>query len=369
MPRTRGSRGIHPQSKIRNQKSKMLMKPLLAQLLAAKPLSTPQAVEAFELIMTGQATPAQIASLLSLIEARGATVDELVGAATVMRAKSAAVKVPEGLRVVDTCGAGGTHSRTFNISTAAALVAGAAGRPRNVVVAKHGNRSVTSASGSSQVLEALGVKLEVKPETLTRCLDDAGFCFCFAPAHHPATRFAVPIRAELGFRTIFNLLGPLTNPAGAQAQVMGVPLASLTQPIAQVLQKLGAEHAMVVHSALPGGGAMGELMTTGPTQVSHLRDGRIDTYEFDPRTFNLPVADLEDLCIDGPAASARVVDHVLTGQPGPARDIVLLNAAAALLVADLVNDINQGLQLAAEAIDNGDANRALQSVIQITQSE
>lgn len=345
------------------------MKHLLAQLVTGKPLSTAQAIEAFEQIMTGQATPAQMAALLSLIEQRGPTVDELAGAAQVMRAKATAVQTPAGLRLVDTCGAGGTHARTFNISTTAALVAAAAGRPRGVGVAKHGNRAVTSASGSSQVLETLGVKLLVSPQTLTRCLDEAGFCFCFAPAHHPATKFASPVRAELGFRTIFNLLGPLTNPAGARSQVMGVPRLELTEPIAQVLQRLDAEQAMVVHSLLPAGGGMGELMTTGPTRVSHLRQGRIDSYDVEPESLGLPLAELEDLCVEGPQASARMVEEVLAGQEGPARDIVLLNAAAALLVADLVNDLSQGLQLAAQAIDNGDAQRALQTVIQITQAD
>jgi len=345
------------------------MKHLLAQLVAGKPLSEAQAVEAFELIMTGAATPAQIASLLSLIEQRGATVDELAGAARVMRDKATKVQAPSGLRVIDTCSAGGTHSRTFNISTTAGLVAAGAGRPRNVCVAKHGNRSITSVSGSSQVLEALGVKVRVAPATLSRCLDDAGFCFCFAPDHHPATRHAAPVRGDLGFRTLFNLLGPLTNPAGAVGQVVGVPLAKLTEPIAQVLNRLGIDHAMVVHSTLPNGSGLGEMMTTGPTRISHLREGKIDSYEIEPEQFNLGRADLDDLCVDSPQASAKIVDGVLTGRPGAARDVVLLNAAAALLVADLVNDLHQGLLLAAESIDRGDANRALQTIIQITQAD
>lgn len=346
------------------------MKDHLAQLASGRPLGAAQARDAFEKIMTGLATPVQIGAALALIEAHGgATLDELVGAATAMRSKVVAVKVPGGARVIDTCGAGGTGSKTFNISTAAALVAAGAGRPHNVVVAKHGNRSVTSTSGSSQVLETLGVKLAVSPQTMTRCLDEAGFCFCFAPAHHPAMKFAGPVRQELGFRTIFNLLGPLTNPAHATAQVMGVPRADLTEKLAGVLQRLGSEHAMVVNSTLPGGATIGELMTTGPTKISHLRGGGIETYEIEPEQLMLYRADLADLCVDGPEKSAGMLRHVITGRPGPARDVVLLNASAALVVADLARDLPSGIQLAAEAIDNGNANRVLETVVEITQSD
>lgn len=351
------------------------MKEHLVQLASGRPLSAAQAQDAFEKIMTGRATPVQISAVLALIEAHGgATLDELVGAAAVMRSKVTEVQVPEGVKVIDTCGAGGTESKTFNISTAAALVAAGASRPHNIVVAKHGNRSVTSVSGSSQVLEALGVKLAVSPQTLTRCLDESGFCFCFAPAHHPAMKFAGPVRQELGFRTIFNLLGPLTNPARATAQVMGVPRADLTEKIAGVLNRLGTEHAMVVNSTLPAaggrlGGTAGELMTTGPTRISHLRGGEIETYEIEPEQLMLYRAELSDLTVDSSQKSAEMLLHVITGQAGPARDVVLLNAAAALVVADLARDLASGIQLAAEAIDNGNANRVLQTVIAITQAD
>jgi anthranilate phosphoribosyltransferase len=345
------------------------MKTHLAQLVAGKPLTVQQAREAFDAIMAGDATPAQIGSMLSLIESRGATVEEIVGAAQAMRGKAYPVRVPDGLRVIDTCGAGGAHATTFNISTTAAIVAAAAGRPRNMCVAKHGNRSVTSRSGSSDLLAAMGVKLKVAPETLTRCLDETGFCFCFAPAHHPAMKHAAPVRGELGFRTIFNLLGPLTNPAGAKFQLVGVPNEGLLDMIAEVLKRLGAEQAMVVHCKLPDGRGVGELLTVAPTMVAHLHQGRIDRYEIDAEAQGLKTARIEDLSIEDTAASAEVVQGVLTGQPGPPRDVVLLNAAAALLIAEVVNDLRQGIELAALAIDNGDANRVLETVAEITRED
>jgi anthranilate phosphoribosyltransferase len=346
------------------------MKDHLAQLASGQPLTAAQAEDAFEKIMTGRATPAEIGEVLKRIEAHGgATIDELVGAATVMRAKAVPVKAPPGARVIDTCGAGGTGSKMFNISTAAALVAAGAGRPHNLVVAKHGNRSITSASGSSQVLELLGVKIAASPATLARCLDEAGFCFCFAPAHHPAMKYAAAVRQELGIRTIFNLLGPLTNPAGAVAQVVGVPRADMTETFADALRRLGSDQAMVVHSILPGGGSIGELMTTGATTISHLRDGEIETYEVEPESLMIYRAEPADLCVDGPEKSAEVVRNVVTGQPGAARDVVLLNAAAGLVVGGLASDLPAGLLLAAEAIDNGNANRVLETVIEITQMD
>ena len=355
------------------------MKLLLAHLASGAQLSVEQTIAAFESIMTGQATAAQIAALLSMLQLRGVTEDEMVGAATVMRRHVTPVALPAGLTVIDTCGTGGTGSHTFNVSTAAGLVAAAVGRPRGMAVAKHGNRSVTSASGSSQVLEALGVNIQARGVTLTRCLDEAGFCFCFAPLHHPAMKHAAPIRADLGFRTIFNLLGPLTNPGGARRQVMGVFTPQLTEPIARVLQRLGSEQAMVVHgrlSAGPAGGGsgqsegngLGELTTTGSTRISHLQGGMVRTYELDAASLGLPQARALDLRVDGPEASAAIVRSVLSGQAGPARDIVCLNAAAALVVADLAGDLAKGLTLAASAIDSGAAAAVLERVVEITNS-
>ncbi|MFA9479380.1 anthranilate phosphoribosyltransferase [Phycisphaerales bacterium AB-hyl4] len=352
----------------------MPMKHLLAHLVTGNTLSTEQAVEAFELIMTGQATPAQTGALLAMIEHRGATIDEIVGAATVMRDKVKCVTVPAGLRVIDTCGTGGDHAGTFNISTAAALVAAGAGKPQGIAVAKHGNRSVTSNSGSSQVLDTLGVKLQVTPDTLSRCLEEAGLCFCFAPSHHPAMKHAAPIRAELGFRTLFNVLGPLTNPAGATRQVIGVFATQMTKPIANVLARLGADHAMVVHGQIPDDDGkhvdgLDELSTCGPSQISEVRDGKVKTYEIDPDDLGLSYSHPKALKVDSPERSAAVIRELLEGEVGPPRDIVMLNAAAALVVAELAEDLPEGLELARESIDSGAAKQALDRLVEITTAD
>ncbi len=342
------------------------MKEILSHLAEGRSLSREQAQEAFDTIMSGNAEPAQTAALLALIHARGATVDEIVGAATVMRRKATPVDVPEGLTAIDTCGMGGTGSTLFNISTTAAIVAAAAGRPHGVCVAKHGNRAVTSRSGSSQVLEALGVKLDVTPETITRCLDEAGIGFCFAPAHHGAMKHAMPVRQALGFRTIFNLLGPLTNPAGVTRQVIGVPTLELVQTIASVLVELGAEHAMTVHSRMSDGRGLGELTTFGPNQVAEVHNGMIQSSQVDPETLGLSFGLESSVTVDSPAESAAMVERVLSGASGPARDIVRLNTAAALLVADVVEDLTEGLDHATEAIDSGTAREALDKLVAIT---
>jgi len=350
------------------------MKQLLAQLVEGQSLTTEQARRAFGLVMTGESTPVQTASLLSLIQRRGATVDEIVGAAQVMRAKATKVALPEGLTAIDLVGTGGDHAKTFNISTAASFVAAAAARPHDVVVAKHGNKAVTSNSGSSQVLATLGVKLIVEPQTLTKCLDEAGICFCFAPAHHPAMKHAAPIRADLGFRTIFNILGPLTNPAGATRQVVGVFAPGLTITLANVLLKLGCEHAMVVHGLLPSptgqhSGSLDELSTCGPSQISHVKGDQIKTYEVDPTTLGLPLSHPEALHADDSQQSAKIIRDILSGGHGPARDIVCLNAAAALVVADIAVDLIEGLEIAAATIDSGAAQKALDTLVKITAAD
>ncbi len=350
------------------------MKSILAQLVTGQTLTVEQAYRAFDLIMTGQSTPAQTASLLSLIQQRGAVVDEIVGAAQVMREKATKVTVPDGLTAIDLVGTGGDHAQTFNISTAASLVAAAIVRKHGVVVAKHGNKAVTSNCGSSQVLQTLGVKLRVKPDTLTRCMDEAGICFCFAPAHHPAMKHAAPIRADLGFRTIFNILGPLTNPAGATRQVIGVFKAGLTVTLSNVLMKLGCEHAMVVHGQFPSPtgqahGVLDELSTCGPSQISHVKGDQIKTYEVDPTTLGLPLSHPKGLHADGPDQSAKIIRDLLGGAHGPARDIVCLNAAAALVVADIVEDLIDGIELASDAIDAGGAQAALNKLVEITQAD
>lgn len=345
------------------------MKEALAALAGGGTLSREQARGAFEAIMSGSAAPAQVGALLALLATRPLTVDELVGAATVMRNKVTRVDVPDGLTVIDTCGTGGTHSKLFNISTSAAIVAAGAGRPRGVAVAKHGNRSVTSRSGSAQVLEALGVKIRVAGATLTRCLDEAGICFCFAQAHHPAMKHAMPIRLELGFRTIFNVLGPLTNPAGAARQVMGVYDPAMTQLIARVLGELGAVRAMVVHGRGADGTVLCELLTSGRTRISELRDGQVATRELDAAQLGLPEGDLRAMEVGDPVRSAEIIGSVIAGEHGPARDIVCLNAAAALVVADLAADLADGLKQARESIDSGAAGRALRRLVEITQAD
>lgn len=350
------------------------MKQMLQQLVMGQTLTAEQAHGVFDLIMAGQSTPAQTAALLAMIQQRGPSVDEIVGAALVMRERAIRVVVPDGLTAIDLVGTGGDHARTFNISTAASLVAAAAARPHDVAVAKHGNKAVTSNSGSSQVLKTLGVKLMVKPETLTRCLDEAGICFCFAPAHHPAMKHAAPVRADLGFRTLFNILGPLTNPAGATRQVIGVFEPSLTMTLANVLKKLGSEHAMVVHGQLPANtgqthGALDELSTCGPSQISHVKGEQIKTYEVDPTTLGLPLSHPEALHADSPEQSAKIIRKLLDKAHGPARDIVCLNAAAALVVADIAEDLVDGLERAAAAIDSGKAQQALDQLVAITQAD
>lgn len=338
------------------------MQDLLGILAAGRPLSEPRAHEAFEHVMAGRATDAQIGGLLAMLTARpgGPTVEEITGAARAMRGRVRCVQPPPGVEVIDTCGTGGVGGVTFNVSTAAALIAAGAG----AYVAKHGNRSVTSRSGSSQVLEALGVRLDVDDLTLTRCLAEARFCFCFAPAHHPAMKHAIGPRKELGFRTIFNLLGPLTNPAGARRQLIGVSGPDLTEPIARVLANLGAVHAMVVH-----GDHQDDLATTGPTRITTLRDGRITTDTITPERFGMERARLEDLMIDDAEASAAMIRAVLDGERGPARDIARLNAAAALVVAGIASDLQDGLTRAGEAIDSGTARQTLQRLIAITHAD
>jgi len=339
------------------------MQPWLARLAEGRTLDAAEAEQVFETVMSGGATDAQIGALLAALRVRpgGPSVAEITGAARAMRRPATPVPVPEGMAVIDTCGTGGDASGTFNISTAAALIAAGAGAK----VAKHGNRSVTSSSGSSQVLEALGVRLGVDADTQGRCLEEAGLCFCFAVAHHPAMKHAVGPRRELGFRTIFNLLGPLTNPAGAARQVMGVYDPDLTEPIARVLGALGATHAMVVHGFFEGGG-LDEIATTGPTRLSVWHDGAVETRRFEPAELNLGTVPIDALRADGVESSARILRGILAGEAGPARDIAALNAGAALVVADRAEDLAAGYRQACEAIDRGAAREALERLIAVT---
>lgn len=334
----------------------------LGALAQGESLSQDAAYQVFEQIMTGRGTDAQIGALLGMLQTRlgGPTADEITGAARVMREKVVPVAVPAGVEPIDTCGTGGVNGVTFNVSTTAAIIAAGAG----AYVVKHGNRSVTSRSGSSQVLEALGVRLDVPVERVERCIAEARIGFCFAPAHHPAMRHAIGPRKELRFRTIFNLLGPLTNPAGAKRQLLGTVSPAVADQLAQVLANLGATHAMVVH-----GDGQDDITTTGETYIARVRDGRVvESQTVAPEQFGLTRAKLSDLMIDDPAASADAVRRVLGGESGPMRDISCLNAAAALVVAGAADDLADGLRRARAAIDQGDANTALTKLAELTQA-
>jgi anthranilate phosphoribosyltransferase len=326
-------------------------------LRKANDLSRQEAYWAFGQIMDGKWTEAQTGGLLVALAVKGECVEELTGAAQAMREH--VVKIDTGgADVVDTCGTGGTRLPTFNISTAAALVTAGAG----VKVAKHGNRTHTRASGSADVLETLGVNLDAEPATVARCLKESGLCFCFAIRCHPAMKHAGPVRKALGVRTIFNVLGPLTNPAGTKRQVMGVFDGKLTETLANVLGALGAVRAMVVHAE----DGLDELSTISPTKISELENGKVTTRTVKPKDFGLNAATLEDISIGSAEESAAAIRSVLAGDPGPKRDIVLLNAAAALAVADKAPDIASGIPIAREAIDSGAAGEALEKLVQIS---
>ena len=330
---------------------------ILTHVVNGNDLSTTQARWAFDQIMDGIWSEAQVAGLLVGLAAKGETVDELTGATETMRAHVIGVDT-DGIDVVDTCGTGGTGISTFNISTAAGLVAAGAGAK----VAKHGNRTSTRASGSANVLAAMGVNIECDAQTQTRCLKAAGISFSFAVRHHPAMKYAMPVRKQLGVRTIFNVLGPLTNPAGARRQVMGVPSDAMVPKIAGVLAALGAVRAMVVHSA----DGLDEISTTAPATVADLRDGKITMATVDTTDLGLAKAKLDDLLIDSAEASADVIRQVLSGKTGPDRDIVAVNAAAAIVVSGLADDLPTGLAKAVASIDGGAAAAALDQLIEVS---
>lgn len=318
-------------------------------------LSEAEAEAAMGKVMAGEATPAQLGALLTALRLKGESVEELTGFARGMRAHS--LKVTTTRRpLVDTCGTGGAARKTFNVSTTAAFVAAAAG----VAIAKHGNRAATSKFGSADVLEALGARLDLSPESVGRCIDEVGIGFLFARSHHPAMKHAAPVRAELGFRTIFNALGPLTNPAGATRQVLGVYDGALCEPLATVLLRLGAEHVLVVH----GKAGLDELSTFGETLVAEGRDGTVTTYTLTPADLGLSETTPEALAPhDDPAATVRAI---LAGEPGPRREIVLANAGAALYVAGSAESLRAGIALAAQAIDSGAARTKLEQFVEFT---
>ena len=311
---------------------------VIAKVAAGASLNQEEAAEAFDLVMSGAATPAQIGALVMGLRVRGETVDEIAGAARAMRAKVLTVRAPEG--AIDTCGTGGDGKGTFNISTCAAFVVAGAGVP----VAKHGNRAISSRSGSADVLKELGVNIEASPETISRCIAECGLGFMFAPAHHAAMRHVAQVRTELGTRTIFNLLGPLANPAGAKYQVIGVFGKEWVEPIAQVLVLLGTIRAWVVH----GSDGLDELTTAGISDVAVVDAGKVSTFRISARNAGLPDARPEDLTGGNAVENAAHIRAVLGGLKGPLRDIVLLNAAAALLVAGKASTLREGVALASE---------------------
>jgi anthranilate phosphoribosyltransferase len=327
---------------------------VLKKVISGDSLTFEQAHEAFSQIMQGAWSESRIAGMLVALAAKGETVDEICGAAQAMREHVLRID-NGGADLMDTCGTGGTGISTFNISTAASFVLAGAG----VRVAKHGNRTHTRASGSANVLAALGVNIEASPETVSRCLAKAKVGFCFAVLCHPAMKYAVPVRKQLGVRTLFNLLGPLTNPAGASRQLMGVFDANLTETLASVLGRLGARRAMVVHAD----DGLDEISTTGPTLVSELAGGEVNTYRVSPEDFSLERANIEDLLINSPEQSAQTIRDVLEGKQGPCRDIVLLNAAAGLYLAEKAPSIAEGIEPASQSIDSRAALGALEELI------
>jgi anthranilate phosphoribosyltransferase len=330
-------------------------KPLLARLADGATLSETDADAFFAACLRGEPTPAQMAAAVTAMRLRGETAGEITACARAMRAQATMLDHP--YEVIDVCGTGGYGLHTLNISTAVGFVAAGAG----LKVAKHGNRAITSKSGASDVLSALGVNIAATAEQQRRALDEAGICFLFAPAHHAALRHVGPVRAELGFRTIFNLLGPLSNPAGATRQVVGVPAPRFVEPIARALGALGAVRAWAVH-----GDGMDELTTTGETEVAEWRDGGIRLFRITPEAVDLPRAKLDDLRGGAPEDNARALRALLEGETGPYRDIVRLNAAAALLVGESVETLRDGVDLAGEAIDDGRALAALDRLVEIS---
>lgn len=338
------------------------LRSILLQLSRREDLTRDQMEGAFELLMSGQAADAQIGGLLIGLASKGTTVDELVGAATVMRRHVVPIVDPTYAGpLLDTCGTGGTGRKIFNVSTAAAIIIASCG----VRVIKHGNRAATSVSGSADVLEALGVKIELTPEAKLRCLREANICFAFARNHHPSMKHVAAARTALGVPTIFNMLGPLTNPGGAKFQLMGVFAPELTERLAGVLRDLGSTRAWVVHAD----DGLDELSTLGKTRISELRDGHITTSRLDPTSLGLAYAKLSDLQTNSAKDSAAVLHDIFSGAPGPQRDIVALNAAAGLVISGGAADLPSGLARVSAALDDGSAAKTLRRLIDASNAE
>ena len=336
----------------------MTIREALARVMDGESLTEAEAETVMDSIMTGDATDAQIAGLLVALRLKGEVVAEIAGFARAMREK--AIRIPtEASTLVDVCGTGGDARGTFNISTTVSFVAAGAG----LAVAKHGNRSVSSRCGSADVLEELGIDLDLSPEDVGRCIDEVGIGFLYAPRLHPAMKHASTPRREMGIRTVFNVLGPLTNPARAQIQLLGVYDPSLTEPLALVLQSLGCRSAFVVH-----GGGMDEVSTLGENHVTRLANGRIESFALDPLSLGFPPASLSDLQGGSAEQNARILTDLLDGRQGPRRDVVLLNAACVLVAAGRASGIPEGIAVAAESVDSGAARGRLDTLIAMTQS-
>jgi len=337
----------------------MTFQTILHNLVDGNDLTEDEMVSSMTEIMEGEVTDSQLAAFLTALHVKGETVAEIVGAARVMRAKAEKLDI-KSTPLVDTCGTGGDGADTFNISTASALVTAGAG----VKVAKHGNRAVSSQSGSADVLKCLGVNLDANLAIVKRCVDEAGLGFLFAPLMHKAMKHAVGVRKDLGFRTIFNLLGPLTNPANAQAQVLGVFAVKWVQPLAAVLRDLGCSRALVVH----GSDGLDEITLTGVSQMAELKDGEVTSYSLDPGELGFEYCGSDDLKGGTPEENAAIIQEILHGEKGPRRDIVVLNSAAAIYVAGKADSLDLGIQLAVNSIESGKARDKLQDLCRITNS-
>lgn len=328
-----------------------MIKEAISKVVEGYYLTQAEAATAMNEIMNGESTPSQIASFITALRMRGETVDEITGCAKVMREKVTRIRTNADL-LVDTCGTGGDSSHTFNISTISAIVAAGAG----LSIAKHGNRAVSSQSGSADVLKALGVNIEADADKVAKCIDEIGIGFLFAPLLHPAMKHAIGPRREIGIRTIFNILGPLTNPAGAKAQVLGVYNFKLTELVANVLKNLGSEHVFVVH----GSDGLDEITITGKTYVTELKNNQLQSYIIEPEDFGISRADKTSLIGGSAEENAQIALKILEGEKGPRRDIVLLNASAAIVAGGKASDIKEGIELAEESIDSGKAMQKLE---------
>ena len=330
-----------------------MIREAIQKVVDGQDLTESETIDTMTEIMSGEVTDAQIACFITALRLKGETVEEITGAARVMREKATKIQTKH-TQVVDTCGTGGDGSHTFNISTTAAFVVAGTG----LSVAKHGNRSISSSSGSADVLQALGVNIEIAPELVGACIDKVGIGFLFAPALHSAMKYAIGPRREIGIRTIFNALGPLTNPAGAQSQVIGVYAPQLTEPLANVLNNLGCHHAFVVH----GTDGLDEISTTTDTLISELVDGVVKTYTLNPTTLGISAAQSEDLVGGAAEENAELTLDILKGEKGPKRDIVALNAAAAIVAGGKAENLEEGLLVAAASIDSGKALEKLEAL-------